>query len=101
MNVSTDGNFGDASTRDSSKTVRTPESSSVLSSKAAKIGAILTRLNPDSSRSDKLHPEDLTKKVPSPRSALVLPSPRMANRRSSRPICRESKVKVAATSFIN
>ncbi|MFM8789082.1 MAG: hypothetical protein ACKOEI_04350, partial [Chthoniobacterales bacterium] len=35
---------------------------------------------------DKLQPEDLIRNVPSPRSALVLPSPRMASRRSWRPI---------------
>jgi len=44
---------------------------------------------------------DLTKKVPSPRSALVLPSPKMASRRSSRPIWRDRRVKAVATSFIN
>jgi len=90
MKVSTDGKRGEASAREASSTDCTPLSSSVSSSSAAKTVAMLTRLTPLSSKFDRLDPDDLTRKVPSPRSTLVFPSPKIANRRSARPISWES-----------
>ncbi len=78
-NVSTEGNRAEASAREASRTDYTPLSSSVSLSSAGSTAAIFTRLTPLSSKLDRPDHEDLTKKVPSPRSVLVLPSPKMAS----------------------